>query len=173
MRFALPTGIEVGGVFYELETDFRVWIEFLRSVEDEGLAPVSIFKAEVPDGDWLDAALEFARSENVTPRGSGDGERSFDFIYDGDYLVGAFQQAYGIDLTTARMHWHRFLALFRSLPSGCKMVEIIGYRTYRPDKRKPEQVYGALRKAWTLPPKRDAAILEWQEQMFGNVRFPE
>lgn len=176
LRYALPIGIEVGGVFYELDTDFRVWLEFMRAVEDDGIAPTSIFKAEVPDGtEWVEAALEFAKSENETPRAhGGDGPQAVDFIRDGDYITGAFWQAYGIDLTTARMHWHVFLALFRSLPAETKMVEIMGYRTFKAAdlKKKPERQYADLRKAWALPPKKDAAIISWQEQAFGNISIP-
>lgn len=176
LRYPLPTGIEVGGVFYELNTDFRVWLEFARAVEDDGIAPTSIFKAEVPTGtDWVDAALEFAASRNETPKTSGGNEpQAVDFIRDGDYIVGAFRQVYGIDLTTAALHWHVFLALFRSMPESCKMAEIMGYRTFKASdmKKKPERQYADLRKAWALPPKRDAAIISWQEQAFGNISIP-
>lgn len=173
LRFALPTGIEVGGAFYELNTDFRVWLEFNRSVEEDGIAPFSIFKNEIPSGDWTAAALEFAKSENVTPRGGDSGERLLDLILDGDYITGAFWQVYGIDLTTASLHWHVFLALLRSLPDSCKLTEIMGYRGYTSSRQKPEQQYRELKKAWSLPPKKDTAILEWQEQAFGNIKFPQ
>ncbi len=176
IRYPLPTGIEVGGVFYKLNTDFRVWVEFLRAVEDDGIAPYDVFAGEAPDGnEWVEAALEFARSENETPRGGGgDGAQAVDFIRDGDYIVAAFWQAYGIDLTTAALHWHVFLALFRSLPSDTKMAEIMGYRTFKAASlnEKPKTQYERLRKAWTLPPKRDAAIIDWQERAFGNISFP-
>lgn len=37
--------------------------------------------------------MEFAQSENATPRKSGKATReTFDFILDGDYLVGSFMQ---------------------------------------------------------------------------------
>lgn len=176
LRYPLPTSLEVGGVLYEVETDFRVWLEFGRSIEDDGVALYSIFKSDRPGGtEWARAALEFYESKNATPHGGeGSGERTFDLILDGDYIVGAFRQVYGIDLTTARLHWHVFLALFRSLPEGCKMSDIMGYRSFKASdlKRKPEQQYAQLRKAWTLPPKEDPAILEWQEQAFGNIEWP-
>lgn len=176
LRYPLPTSLEVGGVLYEVETDYRAWLEFGRSVEEDEVAPYSIFKSERPGGmGWVRAALEFYESRNATPHGGGESDaQTFDFIRDGDYIVGAFWQVYGINLTTARLHWHVFLALFRSLPEGCKMADIMGYRTFKASdmKRKPEQQYAQLRKAWALPPKADPAILGWQEQAFGNIEWP-
>lgn len=176
LRYPLPTGIEVGGVFYELDTDFRAWLEFTRSVEDDGFAPDTIFAGDVPEGaEWVEAALEFARSENATPHGAGgDGPQAVDMIRDGDYIVAAFWQAYGVDLTTAALHWHVFLALFRSLPGDTKMAEIMGYRTFKAANlnEKPKTQYERLRKAWALPPREDPAILSWQQQAFGNISFP-
>lgn len=176
LRHPLPTCIEVGGVLYELDTDFRTWIEFTRAVEEDGVAPYTVFKSDVPEGtEWVEAAAEFARSENDTPHGGGgDGARTLDLIRDGDYIVGAFWQAYGIDLTTARLHWHVFLALLRSLPEGCKLTEIMGYRAFRESDlgKDAKRQYGELRRRWTLPPKRDAAILDWQERAFGSIAVP-
>lgn len=175
LRYALPTGIEVGGAFYELDTDFRVWLEFGRGIEEDGTATYAVFRGERPEGsEWVQAALEFYQSENATPHGGGGDERAYDLIRDGDYIVGSFWQAYGIDLTTAKLHWHVFLALFRSLPGDCKMAEVMGYRTFKASdlKRKPEQRYAELRKAWALPPKQDRRMIDWQEQAFGNIEWP-
>lgn len=176
LRHALPHAIECGGKLYELNTDFRVWLEFLRSIEEDGIAPFSVFASEHPDGDeWIAPAMEFARSENCTPHGSSKQTRqAFDFIRDGDYIVGSFQQAYGIDLTDPglSLHWHRFLALFRSLPEDTKMAEIMGYRTYAESKKKIEDTYKELRTAWTLPAKIDPRTIEWQKQAFGNIEYP-
>ena len=174
LRHPLPTGIEVGGVFYALNTDFRIWIEFTRAASENDVALRSIFKNQQPEGnDWVPAAMEFAASENETPaKGKAKSSRIIlDLIRDGDYIVGAFMQAYGIDLTTAHMHWHLFLALLRSLPKDCKLCEIMGYRSFTKNdlKQKPEQQYADLQKAWYLPPKPDAAIMEWQEWAFGNL----
>ena len=182
LRFELPTAIEVDGQLFTLRTDFRVWIEFLRGCEQDGIASFDIFDGEHPDGtSWIQAAMEFANSENATPHGGGgnQGEQSFDFILDGDYIVGSFQQAYGIDLTdpSLKMHWHRFLALFRSLPESTKMAEIIGYRTWNKSqaKRKPESKMDEAKRRWSLPRKQtkeNEAVVEWAEKAFGNIEYP-
>ncbi len=61
--------------------------------------------------------------------GSASGEIAFDYACDADYIVAAFQQAYGIDLTTARVHWWRFRALFRALPEETVLRKIMDIRT--------------------------------------------
>ena len=181
LRFELPTAIEVGGRLFTVKTDFRVWIEWLRCFEEDEVASYCIFEDEVPDGnEWVSAAREFAVSENVTPRsvGGSRSEETFDFIRDGDYLVGSFMQAYGINLATVRdLHWHVFLALFRSLPDNTKMAEIMGYRAWRKSdmNKKMERQYEEAQRRWRLPPKETAevrAIIEWQKEAFGNIKYP-
>ena len=51
------------------------------------------------------------------------------YVTDGPAIVAAFQQAYCIDLTRARLHWWRFKALMSNLPEETQLVKIIGFRT--------------------------------------------
>lgn len=168
LRFAdLPDEIEVGGEWAAVRTGFREWMAFGWAAE-RGLADSGVFPGEPPDGDWLPAALEFYRSENPCPRGGrAGGARPYDYVADGDYIVAAFQQAYGIDLTDPglEMHWHRFLALFRGLPEDTRMARIIGYRTWAKRGRgeTAESEARALRDEWALPPV-DAPGASYEEQ---------
>ena len=52
---------------------------------------------------------------------SNDTTPIIDYVEDGEYIVGSFMQAYGIDLTICDMHWHMFKALLLSLPENSKM----------------------------------------------------
>ena len=54
---------------------------------------------------------------------------AFDYQCDAGYIVAAFQQAYGIDLTRERVHWFRFRALFAALPEETLMAKIMSWRT--------------------------------------------
>ena len=49
--------------------------------------------------------------------------------YIAGYIVAAFQQAYGIDLTREKLHWFRFRALFAALPEETLMAKIMSWRT--------------------------------------------
>lgn len=85
--------------------------------------------------------------------GSASGEIALDFACDAGYLVGAFQQAYGIDLTAERIHWWRFLALLKSLPEDTTLAKIIGWRTMDTSdlQGKQRQRYEDLKEAVALP----------------------
>ena len=162
-----------------MDTSFRSWLRFGRILEETGLCDPSVLLGEVPEGsDWRPAALEFLDERPSTPRPTGKPQaRAYDLDEDAAYLVGSFQQAYGIDLTdpALSMHWHRFLALLRSLPQNTKLAEIAGYRTWSraDEKRSHESKMAELRTAWTLPDKgngaRERAIIAQQMEWFGDV----
>ena len=60
---------------------------------------------------------------------------------------------YNIDLIDIEnLHWHKFLALFRSLPEDSMIKQIISFRSYNPsDSRKKEKdVRARLKDVWSL-----------------------
>lgn len=162
----LPDTIESSGVVYRVDTDFRTWIAFEHELECNEVASFAIFRDERPpldDCEWADSAIEFLRSPNATPRDTGcSSERAMDSVLDGEYIVAAFQQAYGIDLTDPklRMHWHRFKALLAGLPSSCKLSEIIGFRTWRRETRKHESIMAEMKAVWALPERGEEDAME-------------
>lgn len=173
----LPSALEVDGETFRIKTDFRIWIAWLESLEVNQIAETAIFEDEVPDGDsWVPVAVAFAKNESSTPHGgSGSIARAYDFVEDGEYVVGAFQQAYGIDLTDPElnMHWHRFLALFRSLPSDTVMSQAMAYRTWsKGSKESYDSRMAKARTAWSLPAKKTVeseSIIAWQKEAFGQI----
>lgn len=175
LRFKdLPSHIECDGILFEVNTDFRVWIEFERAIREDKGAWKGIFANDIPQSDnWVEAAIEFLQSKNATPRpGQGHGERILDYILDGDYIVAAFQQAYGIDLTSIEyMHWHRFNALMNGLPKETKLAEILGYRGWEDSKKKPEEMARHLKSIWRLPDAEEEAeideVLKLADDFFG------
>lgn len=154
-RDSLPSALLVGGEAYEVRTSFRTWIAFARVLEAEGVFWTGVFARDVPESpEWRDAAVEFLASPNETPRRTGgDGPRTVDLLLDGDFIVAAFQQAYGIDLTEGDMHWHRFKALLNGLPEGTALSRIMGYRAYEtpPKNADRDAEMRRLRRAWELP----------------------
>lgn len=172
----LPHILCIDDVEYEINTDFRLWIKVDAYVRENESVPFWIFTEDAPPpvSNWQEPVMEFLTSPNVIPRSTGTrtSDRLFDFVLDGDYIVASFQQAYGIDLTSCEMHWHRFLALFSGLPENTKMSKIMSYRAYDPaDKRKHEKVMQDLKHAWKLPlPKKDEEeIIEYQKSIFGGI----
>ena len=130
-----------------IDWDFRpmVWFngQYLRLPEDEkGLPELAretmrrFYRVAVPPGEEVDAfkaLVEFytAGPQEVAdrPGSSRTEELALDYVTDGPAIVAAFQQAYGIDLTRARLHWWRFKALMSNLPEETQLVKIIGFRT--------------------------------------------
>ncbi len=60
--------------------------------------------------------------------GSSSGSVPYSFEHDTDFLIASFMEAYGIDLTTEKMHWWKFKALFNNLPESTPMRQAIYYR---------------------------------------------
>lgn len=133
-----PESIIVDGVEYPIDTDFRFWIRFQAALlsgktEEEKAKALCEIMAEVSlpmTKSGLDAAVRFyagASTENLTS-GSKNGI-AFDFEKDSEFIFSAFMDSYGIDLTTEKLHWWRFKALFKSLPEDCRICKIMMYRT--------------------------------------------
>lgn len=166
----LPDFIEYDGERYYLHTDFRVWIQFDHRLTHYGIADVCVFDGKIPsEAGVFEALKEFYQSQNVTPRSSASSERSVDFVWDGDYIVASFMQAYGIDLTTIDyMHWHVFKALLYGLPESTVMAQIMAYRTYKPTKKKHDEVMSDQKRKWRLPTMAELLerenLLKWAEE---------
>lgn len=177
----LPCEVESDtGEVVAIKTSFRDWLRFARLLSTYRLIDYSVVlgvkdetgstKPVMPLGEIAEGLREFCLSPMNIPKKSAENKQVMDYLEDSDYIVGAFQQAYGIDLTSEDMHWHRFLALMRSLPSGTKYSEIIGYRSYDESKarKKPDEARKLLRETWALPNK-DEATLAWQQEVFGGI----
>ena len=150
----LPSRLWWGGNSAVIDTSFRTWIEFERRLK-EGTIWTGIFPDAIPaDDGWIAEAIAFWRCENLTPRMTRPvNPYLIDLIEDGDHIVASFQMAYGIDLTTGDMHWHRFKALLGGLPDDAKLSKIMSYRDYNENdaKRKHEDLMREQRLAWSLP----------------------
>lgn len=181
-RDALPSWIESDGRLYKVRTSFRVWVEFERRLREEGSAWAGIFEADAPEGEWAEAAVEFLESPNATPKrrqSQRDAARAVDLVLDGELIVASFQQAYGIDLTSEDMHWHRFKALLGGLPDDTVLREVAGFRCYKtPSKSKNahDEAMRQKRSDWSLPePGEDearAAVLAWADEFFQDGGQP-
>ena len=80
---------------------------------------------------------------------------AFDYQCDAGYIVAAFQQAYGIDLTTDKVHWWRFMALMQALPQETALSQILQIRTTDTSEMDPatRQRYEAAKEQYALPPE--------------------
>lgn len=171
-RKELPNTVDVGGNSFLIKTDFREWIKF-GSIFKPGVhltELIFVFDKKIPQDDFSVPLLMFYSNPNATPIPSSNKDDDdeitiIDYMRDGEYIYSAFMQSYGIDLVDIEyLHWHKFLALLRSISDDCKLSQIMGYRSYQKSNKTEEQRYSELRDIWTLPDeekkKRNQSILE-------------
>ncbi len=177
--------IQANGKTYRLRTSYRVVLWCMEVLADDTL----------PDSEKLDlclGALVRTRRARRLPleEKAGlfqavmttyvnamdqkkTGKKVMDFQQDAAYMVAAFRQSYGIDLTARGkdMHWWTFLALLSGLPSDTRMMEIAGIRA-RP-LPKPTK-YNREERAQLLRMKSEYALVlserEKQEQLQDGFR---
>lgn len=165
----LPSQIEVGGLFYAIKTDFREWLKFGEIIKQpfEVYDLAFLFEENVPlVVDFTKELLEFYENKNATPNyNDKSSERTLDYILDGEYIVGSFMSAYGIDLTSVDMHWHLFKALFVSLPDTSKITQIMGMRSYKKSEESYDKVALKNKKAWRLPSIMDSELEQINQEI--------
>lgn len=180
-----PETITVSGVEYPIDTDFRYWVRFqgiLLSGDTSEKKAERICELMQSSGlpltkYALDAMLTFyagASTENKT--GSGGNVQAFDFDKDSEYIFSAFLDSYGIDLTTEKLHWWRFKALFKSLPEDCQMCKIMMYRTIDLKKVPKEQrkFYREMKARYALKSNNNAGYrTEREMKEYVKKRFAE
>lgn len=165
----MPNAIEAYGRVFLLNTDFRVWLTYperLNAALDgdfggyEGLFTDNVPTLTKETADGLNA---FYRVESEIPRDKG-GSNVIDYDLDADYIYSGFMQAYGIDLITADLHWHKFSALLSGLPEETTISKIISYRSYDGD----DKEINKLKQSWALPLKLTSEEQEAMEE-FNNL----
>lgn len=162
---------------YPISTDFRTGIAFTELMENNDLnedekaeQALMLYYGGIPAN--VEAAYEALiyfylcgkDADNMTT-GGGDAHRApvFSYAQDAPYLFAAFEQQYGIDLTTVDLHWWRFRALFDGLSDKTELVKIIGYRAWKPYKGCPKEEAAQMRKL-----QKRYALIDEGEQKRAN-----
>lgn len=184
----LPQTVVIGDTEFDINSDFRVSIEFERLLFDSELSKAEAlieglalyYPVKPPDEkEALEKILWFYRCGKPEPPDGGQKEskRLYSLQHDFDYIYAAFLEQYKIDLTEADMHWWKFQSLFTSL-NDCMFQRIVGYRAVDMKKLPAEERkrYKALKRAFALPhememSKEDRAFQEGLEEALisGNV----
>lgn len=184
----LPNGVEIGGNVYEVETDFRAWLDFTRILNKPAPEAEDVLKAfetvfieqpinEDPE-DIMASLVEFLADEDPKEKEKEPLKMAdlvedvkkkavIDYDFDSGYIFSGFMQAYNIDLRFDDLHWYEFLALFNGLPKDCTIMEIIGYRSITPEtyskmSRAEKENVRKIQRAYALPDNRT------QEEIDGD-----
>lgn len=172
----LPNTINVGGVLFSINTDFRVWMKFEISTKGihkgDRLDVRYLFKNDYPYNFDICELFSFSRPKNILPRPIKSSDViPLDYEIDSDLIYSAFMGQYGIDLVEVEeLHWHKFLALLNGLNDSQKLSEVIGYRCYEKPNGK-EDIYEKLKYAWEIEPpltEEQQAELEAFSKEFGG-----
>jgi len=127
--------IELGGVKYPIDTSFKTAILCDKINNDPDIddydRPIIIVTLllgiEAPyTQEALDKCKLYLEGGDEL---EGDEKRILDFTQHWDYFVGAFYQAYGLNLNEVDLHYYEFLSLLRSLKNTAlnDIVELLTY----------------------------------------------
>ena len=133
-----PDHVEVGGVLHPINTDFRAGIRFELAILSEKANTEELLHLYYPKGlpyDLNEAVGRVLWFYQCGDREPGDGKgavksgQAYDFEQDADAIYSSFMVAYGIDLSTAALHWWVFRKLLFGLPPETPFMQRIHYRT--------------------------------------------
>lgn len=158
----LPDNVQIGGGLYPLYTDFRNWIKIECILEKNptqtGMADALIlcYKRLPPTiADAAKGLLWFygmGKEHTKKPR-SARTARAYSFLTDGAMLYSGFLKCYGIDLSTASLHWWQFRALMECL-EDCRFAKAAGYRCMdlsNVKSKTQKEFYRRMKRLYRLP----------------------
>lgn len=184
----LPETVNIDGVEYPINTDFRTSIKFEMLVQRETdevkllLEMLHLYYGELIPGNVpvaIEKALWFYAGGELKAKSSDSKKETlYSFEYDGDYIYSAFLEQYGIDLTCAELHWWKFRALFLSLSDKTKLSEIIGYRSVQISgkmSKEEKEFYKKMKKIYALPKnqKEEERMNEIRERLRNGESIEE
>lgn len=165
----LPETVEIDGVEYQINSDFRISILFELLMQDDEvgkrqklMSGLRLYYPVVPQNltEAVDKMIWFYRcgreaEEDRPGKSGGRAKQVYSFQYDDDYIYAAFLEQYGIDLQdVVDLHWWKFRALFKGLREDTEIVKIMGYRSIEITSKMPKEqreFYKKMQSVHALP----------------------
>lgn len=184
----LPTTAQISGRNYNINTDFRVWVQFemlLKNgkITEQELAQKAaqalllvypVLPEDIPEA--IDYMMDFYRcGKPFKESGHPSLKRQSDvYSYDQDdgYIYAAFLEEYGIDLQRVEyLHWWQFKHLFNALRTDTQLMKIMGYREADTSKmsKHEKEYYGKMKKIYALDDEPKA--LSYEEYTAGMMEY--
>lgn len=179
--------MEISGETYRINTDFRAGIAYWSAlIAEEPIRRDTLLGLFFPDGappdpDAAVAAIsDFLRCGDPAPTAKEEKSREpppYSFLTDGVALTADFQRIYGIDLTSAELHWWRFSALLRGLLNH-SFAERVKFRVCDPSQIKNKETrsqYNRMKEIYALgmdgrPVRRPQTLEEYNEMLLAQAR---
>ena len=165
----LPTTVDIEGIEYEINSDFRTSILFELlmqdveiEVEEKIIQALQLYYKQCPNNieEAINKMLWFysCGKENDSKSNSKTGsnsEKIYDFNYDDEYIYSAFLDQYGVDLNEIEyLHWWKFKAMFKALKEDNEIIKIMGYRSIdlsKVEDKKQKEFYKKMKKIYEIP----------------------
>lgn len=138
----LPVDVNINGVLYKINSDYRTSIIFAKIIEENELTEDIIIKILelyypiIPKD--IEQAINYIfwfytcgknEEEKSKSKSTGKNKKIYDYEEDAQYIYSAFLSQYKIDLQDIEyLHWWKFKALFESLSEDNEIVKIMQYR---------------------------------------------
>lgn len=174
----LPSSVNVGGVVYEIETDYRAAVEMALMVERGEKNPFLLCKPFFPGGipkdinGAVEAVLFFfrcgedAEKHTASPQKPKDDKPAYSFDVDKEAIYADFWRYYNIDLSRDFLHWWTFKSLLMGLPEKSNFKDRIYYRKVKlSDLPKGEKKrIAAIRKEIEIRPHNNGGKISLEER---------
>lgn len=178
-----PQSIEVDGIQYKLNTDFRVALRCFEIIDDENideyertLAITYLLLGDIPF-DKLDKILPLLKKYLCCGEERDEEEieskRDMDLLHDEKYIIASFMSDYNIDLSQIEhIHWYQFITLLSGLTNDCILNRVREIRTMdlKDYKGKARAKLQRAKEQLALPPRHHRLSQEEEEAM---ARFEE
>lgn len=132
-----PTSLQVDGVDYKINTDFRFALSTMLAFEDPDLTDYektvvmmyNLYGDDLPEnteeaikqGQWfLNCGAEEGEGQS--------GRRLFSWNKDAGFISSAFSATHAVDLQSADMHWWKFYTLFMDLGQSTTFCSLTALR---------------------------------------------
>lgn len=183
----LPDSIEVNGVFYPIETDFRYWAKFEQIISDsEGNADeladlITVLFCESIPHDMTKAfnqllwfyriGKELEKSKEESTENREPAPRAYDLDVDAGEIYSLFLWESGLDLfDTPYLHWWKFKTLLSNAPSETSFARIVEIRTKDTSKmeKNEKKRWNELKRKFALEKEEPFASAKEMEDAYAE-----
>lgn len=168
-----PQTLEIDGVEYAINSDYRYSLSAILAFEDDDLTNYekvsvllqNIFADTVPEDveQALDKCQYFLNAGQESKSESNE-RRLYSFSKDAGLIYAAFQATHGINLSDTDLHWWRFLNLFMDLGQDTTFCQLVSLRKrYYAGKTNKEE-NRAIRGMWEIFDIPDNTIMSLEDR---------